>query len=122
MNNDPYYEAALQHVNRVRALRDLDPIDVLPAGRTRSFAGCPIARAVGGIVGTTDTCVAPNGEASIVISHEPDVQKFIERFDAGFYPELDGRLPNDPQRRSEDAWGRRASEDTPPRPPKPALC
>ena len=102
MNNDRYYEAALQHVNRVRALRDMDPVDVLPAGRTRSFAGCPIARAVGGIVASTDTCVCPNGTETIVVENPPEVREFIERFDRGFYPELDGRLPNEPQRRRDD--------------------
>jgi hypothetical protein len=102
MNPDRYYSAALRHVNRVRALRDLDPIEVLPEGRPRSFAACPIARAVGGVVAGTETCVSPNGE-SVVVEHPPEVVEFVRRFDCGFYPELDGRLPSDPHRRSEDA-------------------
>lgn len=100
MNNDRYYQAALDHVNRVRALRNLDPIEILPVGRTKSFTGCPIARAVGGIVANEQTCVRTDDGEFPHITHEPEVVEFIERFDAGFYPELDGRLA--PSRRSDD--------------------
>lgn len=106
--NDRYYQAALDHVNRVRAMRDLGPIDVLPAGRVRSFAACPIARGVGGIVASTETCVCVEDD-TFTVEHEPDVNEFIQRFDKGFYPELDGRLTETlgaslpgPLRRSDD--------------------
>jgi hypothetical protein len=101
MTTDPYIAAALEHVNRVRALRDMEPISVLPAGRVRTWTDCPIARGCGGVVGGLETCIAPNGKPHVFV-HEPAVVEFIERFDRGFYPELDGRLPSD--RRSEDAW------------------
>ena len=87
-------ERVLDYVNRIRVQRRIgEPLEELPKGRPGNELRCPIANALGG------ACEVSAGHAFWQVGDIPGhryekirlpkfVHDFIERFDAGAYPEL----------------------------------
>jgi hypothetical protein len=70
---DQYYYAALDWANNKRRAKGLPTLLSIPRGKRKTSSDCPLARAI---------------KSSVSGADDYQVQKFIERFDAGRYPEL----------------------------------
>jgi hypothetical protein len=81
--------AALRFCNDIRADQGRPPIQNLPPGSRGDGAKCPIAHATGLLVDTVGLWANDEGlEPGVFIP--PAVQQFVEWFDTGQYPELEG--------------------------------
>ena len=68
--------------------------NTLPKGRRNSSTNCPVGRAIEGDIQVTSTCLFPGPLGSHEWEPLPDlVQRFIELFDMGRFPELIDHSP-----------------------------
>jgi hypothetical protein len=90
--NLPDLAEVLAEVNRLRAEREMEPLDEMPKG-THSGWSCPLARAFGATDGETKVVYADARGAVSVPGHlfgpTWKFRMFVSAFDAGRYPELE---------------------------------
>lgn len=79
----------LAEVNRLRAERDLPPLDAMPKGERQAAFSCPIAKACGKDGSASDRELWFDGIGGTDRIATPRViRDFLDAFDAGLYPEL----------------------------------
>lgn len=83
-------ERALDWANKVRGAFGKKPLKSMPKGERSRSRRCPLALAVGGEVASGDMVfINKNGITFDVQSIPRSVGNFVDRFDAGKYPQLE---------------------------------